>query len=60
MREWRMPRMRAVLSLLLSLSMLYDQVHYFDAGKTVQNPNYGAVTKYQPPMSARVGMVVDF
>jgi len=41
-------------------ALLYDQVHYLDAGKTVQNPTYGAVTKYQPPMSARVGLVVDF
>ena len=41
-------------------ALLYDQVHYVDAGKSVANPTYGAVTKYQPPMSARVGTVVDF
>jgi hypothetical protein len=41
-------------------ALLYDQVHYLDAGKTVPNQPYGAVTRYQPPMSARVSMVVDF
>ena len=41
-------------------ALLYDQVHYFAAGKTTPNPTYGAVTRYQPPMNARVGMVVDF
>lgn len=41
-------------------ALLYDQVHYLDAAKSFENPTYGAVTKYQPPMSARVGMVVDF
>jgi len=40
--------------------LLYDQVHYVDAAESVENPTYRAVTKYQPPMSARVGVVVDF
>ena len=44
----------------LRQALLYDQVHYLDAAKSFENPTYGAVTKYQPPMSARVGMVVDF
>jgi hypothetical protein len=40
--------------------LLYDQHHYLDNAQTQVNPNYGAVTRYQAPMSARVGMVVDF
>jgi hypothetical protein len=40
--------------------VLYDQRHYYDAARTSPNPTYGAVTRYQPPMSGRVGMVVDF
>ena len=40
--------------------VLYDQRHYLDAAGTSVNSNYLAVTNYQPPMSARVGMVVDF
>lgn len=40
--------------------LLYDQRHYLDNTQTLVNPNYGAVTRYQPPMNARVGMVVDF
>jgi hypothetical protein len=41
-------------------ALLYEQRHYLDNAQTQVNPNYGAVTRYQPPMSARVGMVVDF
>jgi hypothetical protein len=41
-----------------------DQVHYTrtdDAGgQTGANPNYGKVTQYQPPMSARLGLVFGF
>ena len=40
-------------------ALLYDQRHYLDNAQTSVNPNY-AVTRYQPPMSARVGVVVDF
>ena len=40
--------------------LLYDQRHYFDNAQTSVNQNCGAVTRYQPPMSARVGVVVDF
>jgi hypothetical protein len=41
-------------------ALLYDQLHYTDNAQTSVNPNYGAVTRYQPPMSARIGMVMDF
>ena len=41
-------------------ALLYDQRHYLDDAQTLVNPTYGAVTRYQPPMSARLGMVVDF
>ena len=41
-------------------AQLYDQRHYFDNAQTQLNPDYGSVTRYQPPMSARVGLVVDF
>jgi len=37
-----------------------DQWHYFDADHTTVNPNYGAGTRYQAPLSARLGMIVDF
>lgn len=40
-------------------ALLYDQLHYLDDTKTV-NPNYRAVARYQPPMSARVAVIVDF
>ena len=39
---------------------LYEQRHYLDAAGNELNPNYGGVTQYQAPMSARVGMAVDF
>jgi hypothetical protein len=41
-------------------ALLYDQLHYLDSAGTQVNPNYGAVTRHQPPMSARVGMLVGF
>jgi hypothetical protein len=37
-----------------------EQLHFLDDGLSQVNPNYGAVTHYQAPMSARLGMVVDF
>ncbi len=40
--------------------LFYEQLHYLDNGLTQVNPNYGAVTRYQEPMSARLGMVVGF
>jgi hypothetical protein len=42
------------------LPLTYDQRHYFTPDQSAVNPNYGAVTQYQAPMSARLGMVVDF
>ena len=41
-------------------ALLYDQLHYTDSGQTSTNQNYGTVTRHQSPMSARVGLVVDF
>jgi hypothetical protein len=38
----------------------YDQLHYTSPDQSGVNPNYGAVTQYQAPLSARLGMVVDF
>jgi hypothetical protein len=40
--------------------LIYEQLHYLDNGLTQVNPNYGAVTRYQEPTSARLGMVVGF
>jgi hypothetical protein len=40
--------------------VLFDQRHYTSPDRADVNPNYRAVTSYQPPMSARVGLVVDF
>jgi len=43
--------------------VLYEQRRFVLADTTDPasvNPNYRAVTSYQPPMSARVGLVVDF
>jgi Carboxypeptidase regulatory-like domain len=41
-----------------------DQVHYFKTDETGQqidaNVNYGKVTQYQQPMSARLGLLVGF
>jgi hypothetical protein len=41
-------------------ALLYDQRHYLDNAQALVNPNYRSVTRYQAPMSARVGMIVDF
>lgn len=41
-------------------ALLYDRRHYLDNAQTLVSPTYGAVTRYQPPMSARAGVVVDF
>jgi hypothetical protein len=41
--------------------VLYDQQHYWTPSRSTSvNANYGAVTAYQAPMSARLGMEVDF
>ena len=40
--------------------VLYDQRHYTTADQAEVNVNYRQVLSYQPPMSARLGMVVDF
>jgi hypothetical protein len=45
-------------------AVTFDQVHFTavdDAGnQTGSNATFGAVTHYQPPMSARLGVVIDF
>lgn len=42
----------------------YDETHYFDAddsgNQLTPNPNYGLPIAFQPPMSARLGMEVNF
>jgi Carboxypeptidase regulatory-like domain len=38
----------------------YEQLHYTQPGRTGVNPNYGAVTRYQAPRRARVGLVLTF
>ena len=40
--------------------LFYNQHRFLDAAATQVNPNFGAVTRYQAPMSARAGIVVDF
>jgi hypothetical protein len=40
--------------------LTYDQRHYTTSDLSGVNPNYGAVTQYQAPLSARLGMVVGF
>jgi hypothetical protein len=40
--------------------LFYDQLHYLDEAGTQVNPNFGTVRRYQAPMSARAGIVVDF
>jgi hypothetical protein len=40
--------------------LFYEQLRYLDAARSQENPNYGVVTRYQAPMSARLGMVVEF
>lgn len=41
-------------------AVLFDQRHYTSPDRADVNQNYRAVTGYQPPMSARLGVVVDF
>jgi hypothetical protein len=45
-------------------AVTFDQIHYLDAdaaGNQVSpNPNYLKPTRYQPPMSARLGLEVSF
>lgn len=38
----------------------FEQLHYFDAARTVVNPNFLSINRYQAPLTARVGMVVGF
>ena len=38
----------------------YDQRHYTTPDLSGVDPNYGLVTQYQAPRSARLGLVVDF
>ena len=38
----------------------FEQEHYFGLGQTGENPNYGSVLAYQPPMTVRVGLEADF
>jgi hypothetical protein len=40
--------------------LTYDQRHFTTSDQSGVNPNYGAVTQYQAPRSARLGMVVGF
>jgi hypothetical protein len=40
--------------------LTYDQMHYATPDQSGVNPNYGLVTLYQAPLSARLGMVVNF
>jgi hypothetical protein len=40
--------------------LTYDQTHYVAPDQSAVNPNYGTVTQYQAPRSARLGMVVTF
>ena len=40
--------------------LTYDQRHYLSPDQDSPNPNYLAVTQYQAPLHARLGMVVDF
>jgi hypothetical protein len=45
-------------------ALLYDYVHYFavdDQGnQTSPNPTYNMATRYQPPMTVRLGLEMDF
>jgi Carboxypeptidase regulatory-like domain len=45
-------------------AVTFDQVHYTGVdqvgNQTGANVNYGVVTQYQPPMSARLGLLVAF
>jgi hypothetical protein len=37
-----------------------DQLHYVNPARTEVNPNYLKVNRYQPPLSARLGMLIGF
>jgi hypothetical protein len=45
-------------------AVTFDQVHYQDVDENgnqiLPNPNYLRPTRYQPPMSVRLGLVADF
>jgi len=41
-------------------ALTYDQVHYTTPDQSGVNPNYRGATQYQAPLSARLGMVVNF
>ncbi|HTT68649.1 MAG TPA: TonB-dependent receptor, partial [Gemmatimonadales bacterium] len=41
-------------------ALTYDQRHYTAPGLSGVNPNYLAVTQYQAPLHARMGVVFDF
>lgn len=61
-------RPRALLDLLHvgspNRAVTFDQVHYTgvdsNGNQTGANATYGQVTHYQPPMDARLGLIVDF
>jgi hypothetical protein len=57
-------RPRAVLDLLnlgnQRRPLTYDQTRYTLPGNAGSNPNYGAVTRYQAPLSARFGVLLGF
>ena len=48
------------MSWAAGLCLRHDQRHYTTPDRSGVNPNCGAVTQYQAPVSARLGMVVDF
>jgi len=62
--HWTVLRPRLLVDVFHLLSQRspvnYEQLHYLDPGQTVSNPNYGRVTQYQPPMTVRLGIEVDF
>jgi Carboxypeptidase regulatory-like domain/TonB-dependent Receptor Plug Domain len=41
-------------------ALTYDQRHYTQPNLGGVNPNYGAVTQYQAPLRARVGLLLNF
>lgn len=38
----------------------FDQVEFLDNAQTIPNPTYGDAIQFQPPMSVRVGLEVNF
>jgi hypothetical protein len=69
LRPWKRSgiRPRAYLDLFhvgnARSAVLYDDVHYFSvdvADQTDLNPGYGRPLAFQPPMSARLGVSLDF